>query len=253
MINKIKNILKASFPDFILRDGRPINDLLIKPSAAINEFYETEKINFLEKSFLKNYQKMTLEEMDLSVSNYLNTFRRLGRFSLTTVRVYLSQRTDIVFDKNKGSFQDTNGKKFVPRFDFSVPVEALIFDNAISKYYIDIPIISEEPFGEEYLVKSGSINTYVGSNPFVDYVVNINDGILVDIQESNTELYNRITENGILLNNNRSNYFTNLLLQTFPDIKKFMTFGSGYELMNRDLIFNSVDINLVLENFNFYK
>lgn len=253
MINKIKNILKASFPDFILRDGRPINDLLIKPSAAINEFYETEKINFLEKSFLKNYQKMTLEEMDLSVSNYLNTFRRLGRFSLTTVRVYLSQRTDIVFDKNKGSFQDTNGKKFIPRFDFSVPVEALIFDNAISKYYIDIPIISEEPFGEEYLVKSGSINTYVGSNPFVDYVVNINDGILVDIQESNTELYNRITENGILLNNNRSNYFTNLLLQTFPDIKKFMTVGTGHELMKRDLTFNSIDINLALENYNFYR
>lgn len=253
MINKIKNILKSAFPDLILRDGKPIKDLLVKPSAAINEAYEAEKITLLEKVFIKNYSTMTFDELDLLVSNYLNTQRKLGRFSTTTVRIYLSQRTDIIFDKNRSSFQDKRGRKFLPRFDFAVSVDNLKFDDTLSKYFIDIPVISEQPFGEEYIIKSGDINTYLGANNFVENVINLNDSILVDVQESNTELYNRITENGIVLNSSRNNYLSNLVYQTFPDIKKFMPVGSRNFLMQRDLTFDSIDASSAITEYNFYK
>lgn len=253
MINKIVNIFKTAFPDLVLRDGKPIKDWLIKPSAAINEFFETEKINLLEKLYIGNYSNMTFNELDLLVSNYLNTQRKLGRYSSVTVRIYMSQRTDVVFDQNKASFQDIRGKNFIPRFDFAITSDNLKYDSTLSKYYIDIPLISQEPFGEEYYIKAGDINTYLGSNDFIDSVSNLNDSILVDVQESNTELYNRITENGVIINSSRNNYFANLVYQTFADIKKFMVIGSGNDLMIRDLTFNSIDANITIAEYNFYK
>lgn len=253
MQNKIKNILNTSFPDLTIRDGKPLSDIVIKPSAAINEAFEVEKLNFLQKAFLANYGQMTFEELDLLASNYLNTTRKLGRFSTGTVRIYLTQRTDIVFDKIRGSFADVRGRRFIPRFDFAVSVENLKFDDILGKYYIDIPVISEQPFGDEYLIGIGEINSYLGNNPFVEKVTNISQFVLVDTQESNTEFYNRITQNGVLLNNSRTNYFVNLILQTFPDIKKFNAIGAGNELMKRDLTFDSIDASIAIRQYNYYK
>jgi hypothetical protein len=253
MFNKIKNILLSAFPDFTIRDGKPITDFLIKPAAAINETFETEKVNLLQKMFIGNYKTLTTEEFDLLASNYINTERKLGRNSLVNLRIYLSQRTDLVLDQERGSFKDINGNRFLPRYDYAIPASNLKFDYTTQKYYADVTVVSENALGDEYFLNAGDLNTYIGENPFVDYVLNLNDSILVDFQESNEEFYNRIRQNGLLINSSKNNFFANLLYQSFPDIRKFLPVGSGDFLMNRDLTFNSIDAELAISEYNFYK
>lgn len=253
MINKIERILGESFDNLQIRDGKPFKDLLIKPSAALNEQLEVEKNNYLIKLSIDNYQQQTPDELDALVSNYIGVSRKSGRFSTGIVRVYLTQRTDIVFDQRKSVFKDVTGKRFLPRFDFSVSVDNLKFDSTINRYYIDIPIISEQPFGEEFLIKAGDLNTYLGANPFVEKVINFNDFVLTDYQESNTELYNRLKNNGTLINQTKNNYFGNLLIQNFPDIRKYLIAGFGNSLMNRDLTFNHVNASFAVEDYNFFR
>lgn len=253
MINKIKRILGRTFPDFTIRDGRPVADLLVKPSAAINEQFEVEKQNLLEKVYLDNYNRMTTDELDLLLSNYLYTKRNSGRFSSGIVRIYVSQKCDIVLDQRKGIFQDIKGRRYIPRFDFAISTDNLSFDYITGNYYVDIVVISEQPFGGEFLIKKGEINTYLGSNPFIKSVTNTEDFVLVDILETNSELYQRIKERGIILNQTRSNFLPNLIYQTFPDIRKIMVAGTNHALMERDLTFDNIDASSAIINYNFFR
>src|SRR5690606_35442814 len=141
MLEKIERLILEAFPDVQLRDGKPFRDLFQKASAVINENYEAEKNNFLNKFSLENFNSMTENELDAITSNFIYSKRRSGRYSTGVVRVFLSQRTDIVFDKSVANFKSVSGIKFIPRYDFSIKANNLSFDFTSNKYYVDIPVI----------------------------------------------------------------------------------------------------------------
>lgn len=253
MNNKIKQILLAAFPDVTLRSGKPLNDIVVEVTAAINESLVAETRSVIEKMSLANYDLMTNDEMDNLASNYLEFKRQNSQKAVGNLRVFLNERTDLVIAKNRTYFKSGTGFLFRPVFDFAIPVVELQYDETQKLYYIDILIESVVDLANDTIIEVGDVNSYVGDNIYVNRVYNFSPLVVSRSIETNFEVYKRLTENGILSNPTRKNYIGATLLNTFPDIKKILMAGTGHNLMERDLTFKNIDASSAIVEYNFFK
>lgn len=253
MKKKIVNLLRDSFPYQPLRSGLPLNDLVIEPTAAINESLMVETESVREKMSLANYSLMTTDELDLLASNYLAFERQVANKARGALRIYLTQRTDLVFSKDRNYFKSKNNLYFRPVYDFAISNVELKYDENIKLYYIDILIESIISLNADTVIPAGDVVYYLGDNPFVQRIENLSSLIVNKSLESNFEVYSRLVEHGVLTNPTRKNYIGATLLNTFPDIKRIILAGANHPLMERDLTFNYLNASGKIQEFNFFK
>ena len=230
----IRTFLQEKFPKLNLAPGSAIYDLLISPSALLQQQMRDRMRVIQRNQSLKNYTVMLPEELDRLASNYF-VERRQGIKATGIQRVFFQAPQAVLIDLST-VFSTDDGRTYRPISAVSVSVAALTanFQTTTSEYYVDVPTISAAS-GERFLALAGEVTRFSGITG-ATRTTNLENYFGAQNSESNSELYVRIKKSLTNRDLVKKDAFKSALLEKFPSIKDVIVQGYQDEFMTRDVI-----------------
>lgn len=229
--------LATEFPELVLQDGEPIDDLVVKPLQVLLEPYRRQIQQVSNNQSVADPSILNEREADNLGSNYF-VRRRLGGSSVGVARLYFSSPQGAIITPNNAVF-DGNGQRFFPVENQAISSSNMLFNIEDNLYYFDV-IVRAEAEGTSYNVAPNSL---VGIEEFPAAVKVSNKSQFEDgADKETTEEYLARVENSLTEKSLVTFRGINArLLDVFESIRLIQVIGFGDPEMNRDILTGESD------------
>jgi len=228
----ILNRLATAFPDMVLQDGEPLDDLLVKPLQILLEPFRRQIQQVSVNQSLADPGNLNEREADNLCANYFGK-RRAGGTSVGIARLYFTAPQGATVTPNNAVY-DGSGHRFFPVENQAISSSNMLFNSEDNLFYFDI-IVRAEQEGLDYNIEPNSL-TGIEELPSVVKVKNrykFEEGA----DKENTAAYitrvsNSLTEKSLVT-------FRGInarLLEVFENIRLVQAIGYGDPEMNRDIV-----------------
>lgn len=224
--------LRAEFPDLVIQDGEPLDDLVVKAMTALLEPFRRQINRVTRNLSLSNPATLNDREADNLGSNFF-VRRRRGGFSSGVARLYFTAPQAVFVTPINAVFTG-GGLKFFPSENQSITTDRMLFNTTGSLYHFDIAVRAEKQ-GKVYNIVKGSLVGIEGVPSSVK-VANLSDFEEGDDRETTEQFIARIERS---LSEKSLVSFRGInarLLDLFESIRAIQVIGHGDIEMKRDLL-----------------
>lgn len=224
--------LNQEYPNYNIREGSGLRDLLVKPNQILMDPISREVQLLKQGQSLSNPELLAPTEADALVANIFVT-RSSGGLSTGTVRLYFNGPVAINISVGNVSYT-ASGLRYIPTTLQSISAEAMIFNQSGNLYYFDVQVTAEAA-GSNYNTEK---DTIIG-------ITNLNAAVRVTNperfeggldEESTDDLVERaetsITERSLVV----ARGVSARLRDQFEDLVHLQIVGFTDEEMERDVI-----------------
>jgi hypothetical protein len=224
--------LSTEFPDLVIQDGEPLDDLVIKPSQILLEPFRRQIEQVKNNQSLADPVTLNENEADALGANFFAK-RRQGDYATGVSRLYFSSpQKSTVTSSNLVS--DGSGHQFTPTMTQSIESGVMLFNIEDNLYFFDISVRAIEP-GESYNIGKNTLISIEGL-PSVVKVTNKNFFEGGEPKESTEQFIARVrtslTEKSLVT----SRGIDSRVKETFDSIRFLQVIGNGDPEMARDIL-----------------
>jgi hypothetical protein len=231
----IMSRLKNEFPDLVLQDGEPLDDLVIKPSQVLLSAYRRQVQQISLNQSFANPDTLNEREADSLGANFF-VRRRTGGLAVGIARIYFSAPQYAMVTPSNAVFTG-DGLRFYPVESQAILADRMLFNLENNLYFFDV-VVKAESEGAEYNI---DYNMLVGIENFPAAVKVSNKSPFEEgkVKETTEEYLDRIesslTEKSLVtLRGIRAR-----LLDDFDSVRLIQAIGFGDPEMNRDILTGS--------------
>ena len=224
--------LSVEFPDMVLQDGEPIDDLVIKPMQILLEAFRRQIQQISNNQSLEDPSVLNEREADALGGNFF-VRRRPGGLSVGVARLYFSAPQAAIVTPNNAVY-DGVGQRFFPVENQGITADNMLFNVEDNLYYMDIVVRAEEE-GASYNI---DYNTLIGIEEFESSVKVTNKSAFEEGDDKETteeyieRVENSLTEKSLVTFRG----ITARLTDVFETIRLIQVIGHGDPEMNRDIL-----------------
>ncbi len=224
--------LAKEFPDLVLQDGEPIDDLVVKPMQILLEPYRRQIQQVSNNQSFANPLALNEVEADNLAGNFFQR-RRIGGFAVGVARVFYSApQFALITPSNPVSTGD--GLRFIPVESQAISAENMLFNEEDNLFFFDIFVRAEKQ-GTEFNIGPNSLVSIDGA-PAAVKVTNKQEFEEGDTRES-TEVFVERVENSLSEKSLVTTRGINArLLEVFDNVRLIQVVGFGDLEMARDII-----------------
>lgn len=229
--------LAVEFPELVLQDGEPIDDLVVKPMQVLLEPYRRQIRQISNNQSAADPTILNEREADNLGANYF-VRRQPGGVSVGVARLYYSAPQGSIVTPNNAVY-DGSGHRFFPVENQAISSGNMLFNVEDNLYYFDV-IVRAEAEGADYNI---SANSLVGIEELPSVVKVSNKGQFEEgaDKESTTDYLARVesslTEKSLVTFRGINARLTNV----FESIRLIQVIGYGDPEMNRDILTGESD------------
>lgn len=252
----VRKLLLAYDNDLDLRNGAPLNDLLVNAGSAIITSLKLQQDQLFQYLTLEEPESLNEETLDTFAKSYL-VDRRVGSKASGYVKVYVSDPRLVNIPKST-QFKNQAGLVYKTTRDYSFTEADVRANNALFPYYAtgDIYIEAEEA-GIQYNTAAGQITQLVSTLAFEPAFINNPTAIENStIHEDNSALYTKILNSALNKTLYTSAGIQTVLVDQFPTIQDVVVVGTDEAKMTRDLAYISavsgIKHNLLYERSDYF-
>jgi hypothetical protein len=139
--------LATEFPDLILQDGEPMDDLVVKPMQILLETFRRQIQQVSNNQSVIDPTSLNEREADNLGANYF-VRRRQGGVSVGVARLYYSAPQGATVTPNNAVY-DSSGHRFYPVENQSISSSNMLFNVEDNLFYFDV-IVRAETEGTAY-------------------------------------------------------------------------------------------------------
>jgi len=184
--------LRTEFPDLVLQDGEPIDDLVVKPTQVLIEPFRRQIRQVSLNQSVADPTVLNEREADNLGANFF-VRRRVGGVAVGIARLYFSAPQSALITPNNIVF-DAGGHRFIPVENQSITSDSMLFNSEDNLFFFDI-VVRAESEGDGYNIP---VNTLTGIEeaPSVVKVTNKNP-FEEGAQKETTEQFLERVENSL--------------------------------------------------------
>jgi hypothetical protein len=224
--------LRTEFPDLVLQDGEPLDDLVVKPNQVLLSAFRRQIQQISLNQSFANPDTLNEREADNLGANFF-VRRRTGGYAIGIARLYFSAPQYAYITPSNAVFTG-DGLRFYPVETQGILADRMLFNLESNLYFFDI-VVKAESEGSDYNIAS---NTLVGIENFPSVVKVTNKSSFeegADKEETSDYLErieNSLTEKSLVtLRGIRAR-----LLDDFDSVRLIQAIGFGDPEMKRDII-----------------
>lgn len=237
LINYVKELTKAAFPNVDTRDNGPFMEMIgmphVKMMVPLIDYADRVKLT----QSLDNADVMTEEEMD-ELAARKTVYRNLGEKAKGFVAFYFNDipKSGVITIPERTEVRSKQGLTYVTDVTRMFTEDQLVdmYEPDTFRYKIVVLAIAEAP-GKEYNAEEGDINTTGTDLPYLDEVKNEAKFTGGKDKETNEELAVRVRESVAAPNLGNTRGYERYL-KSFENVEEVRVVGYGHPLMKRDII-----------------
>lgn len=224
--------MATAYPEMVLQDGEPIDDLVVKPMQVLLEAFRRQIQQVSVNQSLADPSTLNEREADNLCANFF-VKRRPGGVSVGVARLYFTAPQGSLITPNNAVY-DAAGHRFFPVENQAISSSNMLFNSESNLFYFDIVVRAEQE-GSDYNIEPNSL-IGIEESPSVVKVTNKyrfeEGGNKETTPVYVTRVSNSLTEKSLVT-------FRGInarLLEVFENIRLVQVIGYGDPEMNRDII-----------------
>lgn len=230
--NFIQTRIRQAFPDLDIQEVDALTDTVVDPMRVLIEPLVREVKLARVRSDLRNYERMSDDEVDALLANYFES-RQAGGFAIGTIRVYYASAQSVSFSQTNVAISK-NGLRYIPTVPQSITSDEMFLNRDGSEYYVDVNYIAEAR-GDQYNIDVDQI-VNISNLPAATRVRNLRkfrDGVR---RETTAEFVSRTQQSLSDKTLTVERGIARVLAETFPDMRRLFVVGYKDPEMERDII-----------------
>ena len=224
--------LATEFPELVLQDGEPIDDLVVKVNQVLLEAFRRQIQQVSLNQSVANPEALNEAEADNLGANFFQA-RRTGGFSVGVARLFFSApQFQLVTPSNP--VLNSTGLQFFPVENQAITADRMLFNEEDNLFFFDV-VVRAEAQGSQYNIDPNQLVKIDGA-PSVVKVVNKIKFEEGDDKESTEEFLARVEDSLTEKSLVTTRGINARLLDVFDNVRLLQVIGHGDPEMDRDIL-----------------